>query len=129
MRSVAGGFGLVGPLVLLALTFATAHDSADAGVHAELVGDLAPAHAAVGRSVAIPHGRKLVDGLAGLVRPDDQPHRATDTVSAGEIGELSFVDGQAMCREAIRGMSDRGGVRRSFIGLVLPTRGGHGLSS
>src|SRR6187549_441430 len=74
MRSVAGGFGLVGPLVLLALTFATAHDSADAGVHAELVGDLAPAHAAVGRSVAIPHGRKLVDGLAGLVLPTRGGH-------------------------------------------------------
>src|SRR6188508_117257 len=121
MRSVPGGLGLVALVVLVTLPVAAtvAHDRTDAGVHAELVRDLAPAHGAPVGSITVAHRGNLVDGHAGLVRPGDETHRAAEAIASGEVGELGLIDREAVRRQSVRGMSDVRGIRWSLLGLVL----------
>src|SRR6185436_11784707 len=108
MRSVPGGLGLLALVVLVTLPVAAtvAHDRTDAGMHAEFVRDLSPAHAAPVGAIAVAHRGNLVDGHAGLVRPGDKTHRATEAIASGEVGELRLIHREAVRRQSVRGMSD-----------------------
>ena len=94
---------------------AVAHDRTDAGMHPQLLGDLAPAHPASIRAVTVAHRAKIGDPVRIRLRPGDDADRATDSVRRRELGQHVVRDLEAVRGESLAGMSDLVGGRRTLV--------------